>query len=302
MGKSQFLDLSDVSGRLQVYLNLKELPLEQAGIFQLLDIGDFLGVEGECFVTKSGEPTIRVDLFQILSKTLRPLPDKWHGVSDIEIRNRQRYLDLIANPAAREPFVLRSRMIREIRQYLDERGFLEVETPMMQPVAGGSAAQPFKTHHKALDMNLFLRIAPELYLKRLTVGGFDRVYEINRNFRNEGIGWRWNPEFTMLEAYQAYTDYLGIMDTTQASIEQAVLDVTGRSKTKWGEQEIDWSHANWRRMTMREAIVHFWPEKAGARPERSDFAGRESVAALVERVRGAEVSLSYDAAAPVGKT
>src|ERR1700722_20095729 len=206
MGKSQFLDLSDVSGRLQVYLNLKELPLEQAGIFQLLDIGDFLGVEGECFVTKSGEPTIRVDLFQILSKTLRPLPDKWHGVSDIEIRNRQRSLDLIANPAARETFLLRSRIIREIRQYLDERGFLEVETPMMQPVAGGAAAQPFKTHHNALDMDLFLRIAPELYLKRLLVGGFTKVFELNRNFRNEGISRRHNPEFTMLEVYWAYAD------------------------------------------------------------------------------------------------
>ena len=163
-------------------------------------------------------------------------------------------------------------------------------------------ARPFKTHHNTLDMDLFLRIAPELYLKRLTVGGFDRVYEINRNFRNEGLGWRWNPEFTMLEAYQAYTDYLGILDTTQGAIEQAVQDVTGGMKTKWGEHEIDWSHANWRRMTMREAITRLWPEKAGAKPERSDFAARQSVVALVERVRGAGISLSYDAAEPVGKT
>ena len=207
MGKSQFLDLSDVSGRLQVYINLKELPVEQAGIFQLLDIGDFLGVEGEFFITKTGEPTIRVEKFQILSKTLRPLPDKWHGITDIEIRNRQRYLDLIANPAARDIFLTRSRIIREIRQYLDERGFLEVETPMMQPIAGGAAAQPFKTHHKALDMDLFLRIAPELYLKRLLVGGFTKVFELNRNFRNEGISRRHNPEFTMLEIYWAYADF-----------------------------------------------------------------------------------------------
>ncbi len=207
MGKSQFLDLSDVSGRLQVYINLKELPAEQAGVFQLLDIGDFLGVEGEGFVTKTGEPTIRVEKFQILSKTLRPLPDKWHGISDIEIRNRQRYLDLIANPASRAIFLARSQIIREIRQYLDQRGFLEVETPMMQPIAGGAAAQPFKTHHKALDIDLFLRIAPELYLKRLLVGGFTKIFELNRNFRNEGISRRHNPEFTMLEIYWAYADF-----------------------------------------------------------------------------------------------
>jgi lysyl-tRNA synthetase, class II len=218
MGKSQFLDLSDVSGRIQVYINLKELAVDQAGIFQNLDIGDFLGVEGGCFVTKSGEPTIRVDKFQILSKTLRPLPDKWHGVSDIEIRNRQRYLDLIANPTSRDIFLARSRIIREIRQYLNERGFLEVETPMMQAIAGGAAAQPFKTHHKALDLDLYLRIAPELYLKRLLVGGFPKVFELNRNFRNEGISRRHNPEFTMLEAYWAYADFEVMADLVEEMI------------------------------------------------------------------------------------
>jgi lysyl-tRNA synthetase, class II len=218
MGKSQFLDLSDVSGRIQVYINLKELAVDQAGVFQNLDIGDFLGVEGECFLTKSGEPTIRVDKFQILSKTLRPLPDKWHGVIDIEIRNRQRYLDLIANPTSRDIFLARSRIIREIRQYLNERGFLEVETPMMQAIAGGAAAQPFKTHHKALDLDLYLRIAPELYLKRLLVGGFPKVFELNRNFRNEGISRRHNPEFTMLEAYWAYADFEVMADLVEEMI------------------------------------------------------------------------------------
>jgi lysyl-tRNA synthetase class 2 len=207
MGKSQFFDLGDLSGRLQIYLNLKELSVEQAEIFQLLDIGDFIGVEGESFITRTGEPTIRAEKFQILSKTLRPLPDKWHGVSDVEIRNRQRYLDLIANPASREVFLMRSRIVREIRQFLHDRGFLEVETPMMQPIAGGAAAQPFKTHHNALNIDLFLRIAPELYLNRLLVGGFTKVFELNRNFRNEGISRRHNPEFTMLEVYWAYADF-----------------------------------------------------------------------------------------------
>jgi len=207
MGKSQFLDLSDVSGRLQVYINLKELPAEQAAIFQLLDIGDFLGVEGEFFVTKTGEPTVRVEKFQILAKTLRPLPDKWHGISDIEVRNRQRYLDLISNQGSRDIFLTRILIIREIRRYLEDKGFLEVETPMMQPIAGGAAAEPFKTHHNALGVDLFLRIAPELYLKRLLVGGFTKVFELNRNFRNEGISRRHNPEFTMLEVYWAYADF-----------------------------------------------------------------------------------------------
>ncbi|HEY2123010.1 MAG TPA: lysine--tRNA ligase [Chthoniobacterales bacterium] len=207
MGKSQFLDLSDITGRFQIYVNLKELPPEDAAAFQLLDIGDFLGIEGECFITKSGEPTVRVERFQILSKALRPLPDKWHGVSDIEIRNRQRYLDLIANPAARDVFLARSRIVREIREYLQARGFVEVETPMMQPIAGGAAAQPFKTHHNVLDIDLYLRIAPELYLKRLLVGGFTKIFELNRNFRNEGISRRHNPEFTMLEVYWAYADF-----------------------------------------------------------------------------------------------
>ena len=207
MGKSQFLDLSDVSGRLQIYVNLKELSPEQAAIFELIDLGDFIGVEGECFLTKTGEPTVRVGKFQLLSKTLRPLPDKWHGISDVEIRNRQRYLDLVANAASRDVFLSRIRIVREIRQFLHNRGFLEVETPMMQPMAGGAAAEPFKTHHNALNLDLFLRIAPELYLKRLLVGGFTKVFELNRNFRNEGISRRHNPEFTMLEVYWAYADF-----------------------------------------------------------------------------------------------
>ena len=260
MGKSQFLDLSDVSGRIQVYINLKELAVDQAGIFQNLDIGDFLGIEGDCFVTKSGEPTIRVDKFQILSKTLRPLPDKWHGVSDIEIRNRQRYLDLIANPTSRDIFLARSRIIREIRQYLNERGFLEVETPMMQAIAGGAAAQPFKTHHKALDLDLYLRIAPELYLKRLLVGGFPKVFELNRNFRNEGISRRHNPEFTMLEAYWAYADFEVMADLVEEMIctlaERVVGSLLIAHKDSEGKikRTINLSRP-WRRVRYQELIL-----------------------------------------------
>jgi lysyl-tRNA synthetase class 2 len=189
-----------------------------------------------------------------------------------------------------------------MRRFLDAHDFIEVETPMMQQIAGGAVAKPFVTHHNTLDMDLYLRIAPELYLKRLTVGGFDRVYEINRNFRNEGLGWRWNPEFTMLEFYQAYTDYRGVMDLTQQLIEQAAVDVNGTTKSKWGEDEIDWAGSNWRRMTMREAIIHYWPEAAGAKPEMSEFSSHDSVKALVARFNGAHAHVAYDPNEPVGKT
>ncbi len=302
MGKAGFAHVQQDGQRLQIYV--KKDAVGEAGyeLWQLLDLGDHVGVRGYLFRTRTGELSIHAEELTLLAKDLLPLPEKFHGLTDVELRYRQRYLDLVMNPEVREVFLKRSKLVQSLRRYFDGQGFMEVETPMMHPIAGGAVARPFKTHHNTLDMDLFLRIAPELYLKRLTVGGFDRVYEINRNFRNEGLGWRWNPEFTMLEAYQAYTDYLGILDTTQGAIEQAVKDVTGGSKTKWGEHEIDWSHANWRRMTMREAIVHFWPEKAGGKPERSDFAVSESVGALVTRVRGAGIDLKYDAAAPIGKT
>jgi lysyl-tRNA synthetase, class II len=207
MGKSHFLDLSDITGRIQIFAHAKELGQEAFEIFRLLDIGDFIGVEGECFITKTGEITLRARKIEVLSKALRPLPDKWHGVQDAEKKYRQRYLDLISNPRSREIFHQRIQIIREIRNYLETRGFLEVETPMMQAIPGGAAAEPFKTHHNALGMDLFLRIAPELYLKRLLVAGFPRIFELNRNFRNEGISRRHNPEFTMLEVYAAYSDF-----------------------------------------------------------------------------------------------
>jgi lysyl-tRNA synthetase, class II len=302
MGKAGFAHLQQDGQRLQIYV--KKDAIGDAGyeLWKLLDLGDHIGVRGYLFRTRTGELSIHAEELTFLSKDLLPLPEKFHGLTDVELRYRQRYLDLVMNPEVRSVFLKRSKLVQSLRRYFDAQGFMEVETPMMHPIAGGAVARPFKTHHNTLDMDLFLRIAPELYLKRLTVGGFDRVYEINRNFRNEGLGWRWNPEFTMLEAYQAYTDYLGIMDTTQGAIERAVQDVTGGMKTKWGEHEIDWSHANWRRLTMREAIVKFWPEKAGAKPVRNDFETRENVHALVDRVRAAGIDLKYNAEEPAGKT
>jgi lysyl-tRNA synthetase class 2 len=207
MGKSHFLDLRDVTGRIQIYIHAKEVGPELIELFRLLDIGDFIGVEGTCFVTKSGEPTVKVQTFQLLAKTLRPLPEKWHGLQDIEARYRQRYLDLLTNERSRAVFEKRIAIVREIRRFFEERGFVEVETPILQTIAGGAAAQPFKTRHNALGIDLYLRIALELYLKRLLVAGFNKVFEINRNFRNEGISRKHNPEFTMLEAYWAYADF-----------------------------------------------------------------------------------------------
>jgi lysyl-tRNA synthetase class 2 len=218
MGKSHFVDLKDASGRMQIYLQAKELGTEALELFKLLDLGDFIGVEGSCFVTKTGEPTLKVHKLQLLAKSLRPLPEKWHGLQDIEARYRQRYLDLITNDYSREVFAKRFVIVREIRHFLEDRGFVEVETPMLQAVAGGAAAEPFETRHKALGLDLYLRTAPELYLKRLLVGGFSKVFELNRNFRNEGISRKHNPEFTMLEAYWAYADFEKIADLVEEMI------------------------------------------------------------------------------------
>jgi len=218
MGKSHFLDLRDVTGRIQIYIHAKEIGPELSDLFRLLDIGDFIGVEGTCFVTKSGEPTVKVQTFQLLSKALRPLPEKWHGLQDIEARYRQRYLDLLTNERSRAVFEKRIAIVRETRRFFEERGFVEVETPILQATAGGAAAEPFKTHHNALGIDLYLRIALELYLKRLLVAGFNKVFEINRNFRNEGISRKHNPEFTMLEAYWAYADFERIANLVEELI------------------------------------------------------------------------------------
>jgi lysyl-tRNA synthetase, class II len=302
MGKAGFAHLQQDGKRLQIYVKKDAVGEQGFELYKLLDLGDHIGVSGYLFRTRTGELSVHVEKLTFLSKDLLPLPEKWHGLTDVELRYRQRYVDLVMNPEVREVFIKRSKLVQSMRHYMDSQGFIEVETPMMHPIAGGAVARPFKTHHNTLDMDLFLRIAPELYLKRLTVGGFDRVYEINRNFRNEGLGWRWNPEFTMLEAYQAYTDYLGIMNTTQGCIEHAVGSVTGGTLTKWGEQEIDWSTGNWRRMSMREAILQFWPDAAGAKPDRPDFACSDRVKAMVHRIRSSGVDLAYDPAEPLGKT
>jgi lysyl-tRNA synthetase class 2 len=302
MGKAGFAHLQQGGQKLQIYVKKDAVGEKGFELYKLLDLGDHIGVSGYLFRTRTGELSVHVEEITFLSKDLLPLPEKWHGLTDVELRYRQRYVDLVMNPEVREVFLKRSKLVQSLRRLLDAQGFIEVETPMMQPIAGGAVAKPFVTHHNTLDMDLFLRIAPELYLKRLTVGGFDRVYEINRNFRNEGLGWRWNPEFTMLEFYQAYTDYRGVMDLTQQLIEQAAVDVTGGTKTKWGEDEIDWAGSNWRRMTMREAIIRYWPETAGAKPGIEDFRSQNSVETLVARFNTAHAHIAYDPNEPVGKT
>ena len=320
MGKAGFAHLQQNGQRLQIYVKKDAVGEHGFGLYKLLDIGDHIGVAGYLFRTRTGELSIHVDELTFLSKDLLPLPigksveaddgeegKKWNELSDVELRYRQRYVDLVVNPEVREVFLKRSKLVQSLRRSLDARGFVEVETPMMQPIAGGAVARPFKTHHNTLDIDLYLRIAPELYLKRLVVGGFDRVYEINRNFRNEGIGWRWNPEFTMLEFYQAYTNFQGVMDLTQELITQAAKDTWGdknqldrearRKRTRPRTRR-----ANWQRMTMREAIIHFWPEAAGAKPEMSDFASSDSVKNLVQRFNKGHAHVAYDPKEPAGKT
>ena len=252
MGKAGFLHLTQQGERLQVYVRKDAVPERDYKLYEVLDIGDIIGVEGYLFRTRTGELSVHAESLTFLSKVLLSMPEKWHGLEDVELRYRQRYLDLIANPESHRIFRARARTIASLRRQLEERGFVEVETPMMQPLYGGAAARPFITHHNTLDMDLYLRIAPELYLKRLIVGGMERVYEINRNFRNEGISVRHNPEFTMLEFYQAYTDYHGLMDFTVELLRQTALDVTGSLVVTYQGQQIDFS--NVRRLSMREAV------------------------------------------------
>jgi lysyl-tRNA synthetase class 2 len=256
MGKAGFAHLQQDGEKLQIYVRKDAVAERDFELFKMLDIGDIIGVEGYLFRTRTGELSVHVAKIEFLSKTLLSMPEKWHGLEDVEIRYRQRYLDLIANPSVRDVFVRRARIISSLRRQLESRGFIEVETPMMQPLYGGAAARPFVTHHNTLDVDLYLRIAPELYLKRLVVGGLERVYEINRNFRNEGLSTHHNPEFTMLEFYQAYTDYRGLMDVSAELLRQVALDANGTTIAEFEEHQIDFACV--KRLTMREAVLEFW--------------------------------------------
>ena len=263
MGKAGFAHLQGAGQRIQIYVKKDAVGEKGFQLFHLLDLGDSIGVRGHLFRTKTNELTIWVDEIFFLAKALLPLPEKWHGLTDVELRYRQRYLDLIANEKSRAAFVTRARIIQELRRFFDARGYIEVETPMMHPIPGGATARPFITHHNTLDINLYLRIAPELYLKRLTVGGLDRVYEINRNFRNEGISTQHNPEFTMLEFYEAYSNYRDLMDMNEELFAQLAKNVTGSTTVKYGDTELDFSKMQ--RLSMREAILKYWPRQP--RPE-----------------------------------
>jgi len=256
MGKASFAQLQDMSGRIQLFLQRDALPDGLYQEFKGWDIGDILGAEGVMFKTKTGELSVRVEEIRILTKSLRPLPEKFHGLADQETCYRQRYVDLIMNEVSRNTFRMRSRIVQYIREYLNARDYLEVETPMMQAIPGGATARPFSTYHNALDMDLFLRIAPELYLKRLVVGGYEKVYEINRNFRNEGLSTRHNPEFTMLEFYQAYADYHDLMDLTEDLLRSMAVDLLGRTVIHYQGGDYDFGKP-FRRMTVRESILHF---------------------------------------------
>ena len=255
-GKTAFLDLLDKTGRIQLYVRKDALGEENYGIIKLMDIGDIIGVSGTVFRTHMGELSIKAVSLEILSKALRPLPEKWHGLKDIETRYRQRYVDLIVNPDVRKTFLQRSKIIKSIREILDNKDFLEVETPIMHAIAGGAIARPFITYHNALDMELYMRVAPELYLKRLIVGGFERVYELGRVFRNEGIDIKHNPEFTMVEVYQAYADYNDLMDLTETIISETAEKVLGTKQITYNDQEIDLA-SPWIRMTMIEAVAKY---------------------------------------------
>jgi lysyl-tRNA synthetase class 2 len=278
MGKVSFVDLSDGASSIQLFLRRQDLDEATWELYKLLDLGDFVGVEGTVFRTRTGELSVAVHQLEVLSKALRPLPEKHKGLRDQEARARQRYLDLLSNPSSREVFTLRSRIISEVRSFLHGAGFIEVETPMMQPIPGGATARPFTTHHNTFDLDLYLRIAPELYLKRLIVGGFERVFELNRNFRNEGVSTRHNPEFTMLEFYWAYADYELLMDFTEELITTVAERTLGALQVEWGEHTVDMARP-WRRLSLRQAILEYSDLTA------EDLVGRERMEAAARALQ-----------------
>lgn len=281
MGKAGFAHLQGGGGRLQVYVRKDVIGERGFELFHLLDLGDQIGVRGHLFRTKTGELSIWVEELTLLAKALLPLPEKWHGLTDVELRYRQRYLDLIANEKSRQVFLTRAKIVQELRRFFDARGYVEVETPMMHAIAGGAAARPFVTHHNTLDIDLYLRIAPELFLKRLVVGGLDRVYEINRNFRNEGISTQHNPEFTMLEFYEAYSNYQDLMAMNEELLAELAKRITGSTVVKYGEMELDFGKVE--RLSMREAIGKYWPGAAGDPPTESELAAPGGAKAATER-------------------
>ena len=338
-GKAGFAHLQQGGKRLQIYVRQDAVGEQGFALYRLLDAGDHIGVTGYLFRTRTGELSVHVETITFLTKAMLALPEKYHGLADVELRYRQRYVDLFMNteldtgapatephtehdkhathPAVqaelqsatvavpeidavrvRDVFVKRAQVLRAVRRFFDERDYLEVETPMMQPVAGGAAARPFTTHHNALDLDLYLRIAPELYLKRLVVGGLDRVYEINRNFRNEGTSTQHNPEFTMLEFYQAYANYHDLMDLTEDLIAFVANEVNGTTETRFNGVEIDL--AKWQRYSMREAILAFWPKKAGTAPSLAAFSNPDQVRALVQQLRQAQLAIDSKPGEPAG--
>jgi lysyl-tRNA synthetase, class II len=299
MGKAGFAHLQGSGGRIQIYVKKDVVGERGFQLFHLLDLGDSLGVRGHLFRTRTNELSIWVEELTLLSKALLPLPEKWHGLTDVELRYRQRYLDLIANEKSRQIFLTRARIIQELRHLFDARGYIEVETPMMHPVSGGATARPFVTHHNTLDVDLYLRIAPELYLKRLTVGGFDRVYEINRNFRNEGISTQHNPEFTMLEFYEAYSNYRDLMDFNEQLFAQLAKNITGSTTVRYGDVDLDFAKVE--RLSMREAIEKYWPAGAGAAPTPQDLAAPGGPPAATERYNAWAKNAGAPYAAAKGK-
>ena len=292
-GKANFLVLSDGRAKIQVYIRQDSVPELDFKIYKLLDFGDWVGVEGRLFRTKTNEFTIWASRLHFLAKCLLPLPEKWHGLTDVEIRYRQRYLDLIVNPDSRRVFEARSKIIAAIRDFMTTRGYLEVETPMMQPIAGGALARPFKTHHNTLDMPLFLRIAPELYLKRLTVGGLERVFEINRNFRNEGISTQHNPEFTMMEFYEAYSDYHALMQMTEEMISTVAKQVNGSDQITFGDHQISLTPP-FKRVSLREGARDAASRRLHRDVTDADLRDRDKAAALAQEL-GIEIQAAYGA-------